>query len=968
MTIPRLVHPALLLSALLGFLPATPSHAVTPAPGGDADYEDSRKHIFLDDELLFIEVTLDSTDFADLLNQPWLNDYKRCTVRFRNSLIDETVSDIGIRVRGNTSRAGIKKSWKLSFNEFVEGGQFHGLERFNMNGERNDPSAIRTELGFEMHRKMGVPAPRAHHVHLTINDGRFVEGIYINIEQVDEEFAESRFGNKNGTLYKCRYRGSRSDLRWVAPGDGAAYSNLADRQTYDEKRFDEDSDYEDLAAFINFINFSDNETFASELNQWFHLDDFLRAMAVDVAIGNWDNYWYGANNYYLYMNEETNRFEYVPWDLDNTYGVDFFGTDWARRNVNNWGSGGFGSLFLDLPPLIRRILAIPDWTSLLKSYVRDVAEGPLRLSLNEDRIDQLQAMLQPYIFLGSFSDNHMDWGWDWSAFMMSFDSPTSFGDARGPWDYGIKPFHTIRTNHILTNVATQEILSSLSISEIVAHNRHGDRDEEGDRDDWIELFNDWPARVPLGGMYLSDNPNAPKKWRIPDGTVIEAREYLRIWCDGETDEGRLHADVDLDETGGRIGIWHTDNHRNVLIDYVEFPAIGPDVSYIRREDDIYPRVYSAEPTPGEANSYAGNLPPQIIDISLDPLLPTDDTPVTISARVIELDGILAGVKLHVDRGNGFEATLLDEVTETGGALSNGRLFRAELAGAPEGTRIAYYFEATDDSGATSFEPSMGADLPLVYVVDYQPPALFLNEFMPRNSGVVTDDRGEAESWVEIFNGSSKSIDLGGYAFSVDPDVNDLFLFPSLLIEPGGYLVIWCDGEPDEGDLHADFRLDQDGGVLVLRSPAAFGSMVIDQYEYGLVDEDFSFGRGADGGESWVTSSEPTPGKSNSGGSTNSDPWGSGRPRLAVWPNPVPMNGAEAIVGFSMPAQGRATIRLYDVAGREVSTLLDIRLAPGVRRIPIDFRALVSNETAQGIYFLRLETPVSEETTKIILVR
>ena len=81
--------------------------ALTPLPEGDTDYEDSARHIFLSDELAFVEVTMSPGALDSLIQNPWSDEYRRCSVRFRNSLIDETVENVGIRVRGNTSLTAI---------------------------------------------------------------------------------------------------------------------------------------------------------------------------------------------------------------------------------------------------------------------------------------------------------------------------------------------------------------------------------------------------------------------------------------------------------------------------------------------------------------------------------------------------------------------------------------------------------------------------------------------------------------------------------------------------------------------------------------------------------------------------------------------------------------------------------------------------------------------------------------------
>ena len=80
--------------------------------------------------------------------------------KFNNGTINETVDNIGFRLRGNTSRYSQKKSFKVSINTFESGRKFYGIEKMNLNGEHNDPSVIRSRICWEWLRSVGIAAPR----------------------------------------------------------------------------------------------------------------------------------------------------------------------------------------------------------------------------------------------------------------------------------------------------------------------------------------------------------------------------------------------------------------------------------------------------------------------------------------------------------------------------------------------------------------------------------------------------------------------------------------------------------------------------------------------------------------------------------------------------------------------------------------------------------------------------------------
>ncbi len=941
--------------------PASPA-ALTPLPSGDGRYDDAGRTLFAGGEILFVEITIDSADLADLLADPHANEYKKCSARFHNSFFDETIGNVGIRVRGNTSRDGRKKSWKIRFNAFEKGRRFHGVEKMNLNGDRNDPSLVRSKLAWDLMRAARIPSSRTNHVYLTINYGADVRGVFLNVEQVDDLMMKSWFGNDGGSLYKCAYKTDRADLRYRAPGDGGAYRNLGGGKTYDEKNLD-DPDYEDLAAFIGFIDGATDEEFAARLGEWIHLDTFLRAMAADIVLGSWDDYWFGANNYYLYHNEETGLFEYIPYDLDNTYGVDFFGIDWSRRLFSGWGTGGFGSIGDSAPPLMTRVMSIGAFRDEIRWYAREIAAHSFIVPLRRGKIDELRSMLEPYAFRGAFSGSTMDNGYTNEVFRAAFDLPASFADSPTPWDYGIKPFIENRSTFV-TTAYSPPVRPRVRISELLARNRSGDRDEAGEREDWVELQNFGASRVELGGMYLTDDPARPKMWRVPDGTSIPSSGYLRFWCDGEEEDGPLHTSFRLDADGDGVALFFDDARLNLLVDYIDYERLGPDISWGRNpEGDGLSPVYMARPTPGAANVYSGNIAPFIEEVRVDPPSPRENEAPVITARITDLDGSVVSARVFFrPGGDEGSAPLADDGAGADGVAGDG-VFTSRAGAYGEGTFVGYWIEATDDSAAVAFSPRDAPSDRHGYQVDYIRPALFINEVFA--AGDTTPGTGD---WVELFNGGASLISLAGLTLSDRLDEPDRFVLPDLLLEPGGFLLVRCEGRPERGELHAPFRLASAGGGVGLFAPAAAGRVVVDTVTYAGHGAGESYRRRQDGGADWLKGTGATPGATNGGDSIFPEPWRDGSRPFTVWPNPAPPAFSDVILAFRLPATGRVRVRLYDVAGREKVVALDGVFGPGDHRVRWEAAAGMDGiGVAPGVYLLRLEANGKHESTRITIL-
>ena len=96
-----------------------------------------------------------------------------------------------------------------------------------------------------------------------------------------------------------------------------------------------------------------------------------------------------------------------------------------------------------------------------------------------------------------------------------------------------------------------EILSKQVINEFLSDNDSTVADQDGEYDDWIELYNNTSQDISLTGMFLTDDFSQPEKWVFPD-TAIQANSYLIIWADDDEDQEGLHANFKLSKSGEEI--------------------------------------------------------------------------------------------------------------------------------------------------------------------------------------------------------------------------------------------------------------------------------------------------------------------------------------------------------------------------------------------------------------------------------
>ncbi len=90
------------------------------------------------------------------------------------------------------------------------------------------------------------------------------------------------------------------------------------------------------------------------------------------------------------------------------------------------------------------------------------------------------------------------------------------------------------------------------INELLPKNSQNGSDQDGEFDDWIELYNPADVDQDISGYYLSDSKKDPGKWQFPDGTIITQKGYLVVWCDEDSLQTGLHTNYKLSADGENV--------------------------------------------------------------------------------------------------------------------------------------------------------------------------------------------------------------------------------------------------------------------------------------------------------------------------------------------------------------------------------------------------------------------------------
>ena len=388
------------------------------------------------------------------------------------------MKEIALRVRGNTSKQPPEKTkthntenpqyqqahFRLKFTEYhdeddsPENKKIYHMEGaakgMNIKYMKSDKSYVQEVYSYDLFQRFGVwTSPRASYTKLYVTVGNSKKayfGMYKATEQINKQYLKARvgkdlFSNDDGNLWKCLYQ-------YTGPADlkpsnldkkiAEEYWNDTDKKYYtptytlktnDKTENDKQKAETELREFITKLNDKTGVEFENWIEGAFDVDGYLRTVAVNVAVGMWDDYWSNYNNYYLYF-DGTGKAFFIPYDYDNTLGVTNSGLmlDPGRKNPLEWGKTG-----ADDAPLTNKILAIKKYNDQYKEYLRELIDPKNDLfdaNRSEARIEkwyeQIEAGSDKNLYDVSYRKGRSDWDitkwYSSSLYMLNGDSKNYF--------------------------------------------------------------------------------------------------------------------------------------------------------------------------------------------------------------------------------------------------------------------------------------------------------------------------------------------------------------------------------------------------------------------------------------------------------------------------------------------------------------------------------------------------------------
>ena len=217
--------------------------------------------------------------------------------------------------------------WLVKLDQFVQDQEYQGLSQFVIRAN-NSQTSLNEAVALGLLMEAGLASQLAAYASFSVNGSD--PALRLAIENPKTKWMKAHFSG-DGLLFKSEAEGD-----WSYRGDDpASYTDVFDLEAGDWGS--DEKNFAPLTSFLDFINNSDDDTFASDLPDRLDVERFAIYLAMMDLIQNSDDIDGPGNNSYLYVDPETEQMTVVPWDMNLAFASGGFGGGMQRQ------PGGSGS-------------------------------------------------------------------------------------------------------------------------------------------------------------------------------------------------------------------------------------------------------------------------------------------------------------------------------------------------------------------------------------------------------------------------------------------------------------------------------------------------------------------------------------------------------------------------------------------------------------------------------------------------
>ncbi|WP_242953598.1 CotH kinase family protein [Clostridium merdae] len=403
--------------------------------------------------VMTVAITADPDAWQAMLDNASQKEYISADITINGTII----KNVGIKPKGNSSLKAVTEnddsdrySFKIKFDEYVEGQTWMGLDKLALNNNYSDATSMKEYLSYDIMNYIGVAAPLVSYANISVNDKSW--GFYLAVEVLDASYLE-RTKNGEGELYKPdsekmdgakmgNVQGERpsdpvkaesstsssssekqassnsssaneqkSEKDMQAPpnfggnqkqgGGGGMQADDATALIYtDEKEssyssiFDNAETKTDESDHKRVLEAIKNLNSGTDLEKYVDVDATLRYLAAHTAVVNLDSYSSNmGHNYYLY--ENNGKISMLPWDYNMAFGG--FQSRDASSVVNFPIDTPVSGVTMEERPMISKLLEVPEYLSKYHEYLQQIADNYFTNEKFEEKVNEINTLISSYV-------------------------------------------------------------------------------------------------------------------------------------------------------------------------------------------------------------------------------------------------------------------------------------------------------------------------------------------------------------------------------------------------------------------------------------------------------------------------------------------------------------------------------------------------------------------------------------------
>lgn len=225
-----------------------------------------------------------------------------------------TIANVGLKLKGNSSLRGTTTEsdpatlpWIIRTDKFIDDQTYDGETEIVVRSNSSETS-LNEAVALDLLGQTGLATEEASSTRFSVNGSD--ETLRLLVQNPSDTWDAEQFGT-DGLLYKAESTGDYT----YRGDDASSYDDVFDQEAGEE------DDLEPLTDFLQFINDSDDETFAAQLGDRLDIDSFATYLAFQDLVGNGDDISGKGNNSYLRYTVDTGQMTVVNWDLNLAFGV-----------------------------------------------------------------------------------------------------------------------------------------------------------------------------------------------------------------------------------------------------------------------------------------------------------------------------------------------------------------------------------------------------------------------------------------------------------------------------------------------------------------------------------------------------------------------------------------------------------------------------------------------------------------------